>query len=121
MFLYNNVHLSVPLLGVGSCSDGFNGNYMGTVSKTMSGWECQRWDWQTPQKHTSGDKPDNFLEEKFPENYCRAPLDDESPSPWCYTTSLKHRWQPCDVCFCQPCGKSFFFRCTGHTVVQRQI
>ena len=67
--------------------------YTGTVSKTKSGYTCQRWDSQTPHKHTIG----TGLEE----NYCRNP--DGEPTVWCYTTDPGKRWEVCDVKQCDDC------------------
>ena len=40
-------------------------NYKGSVAKTISGKECQKWSEQKPQKHGFGDVGDH--------NFCRNP------------------------------------------------
>jgi len=78
----------------------FGGEYSGYEAVTKSGKICQRWDVQTPHKHTRNDIT------KFPEsslaeanNYCRNP-DNASDGPWCYTMDPEKRWESCDVHFC---------------------
>jgi hypothetical protein len=71
-------------------------DFRGTVAKTVSGRECQRWDQQTPHEH-------RITYEKYPysgleQNYCRNP-DGESQA-WCYTTDPKKRWDYCDIPTC---------------------
>ena len=60
-------------------------DYTGTVSVTISGRTCQRWDVKEPHKHPR---------EPLPHNYCRNP--DGSPrGVWCYTTDPSKRWEYC--------------------------
>ncbi|CAH1786990.1 unnamed protein product, partial [Owenia fusiformis] len=75
--------------------------YMGTKAKTKTAIICQRWDAQTPHKHTKND-PNNFPDKTIADasNYCRNP-DGEPLGPWCYTTNPGTRWQYCDVDFCE--------------------
>lgn len=72
----------------------------------MSGLTCQRWDSQKPYKHYNqpSSKPGAALEH----NFCRNP--DGEEKPWCYTTSLKTRWEFCEIPFCGD-GKIFFICC----------
>ena len=53
------------------------------MTRTVSGYECQRWDVQTPHQHS-----ETFLGKH---NYCRITVE----KPWCYTTSLAMRWDYC--------------------------
>ncbi|KAI8485023.1 hypothetical protein Bbelb_372690 [Branchiostoma belcheri] len=71
-------------------------SYRGTVNVTGTGRTCQRWDRQTPHKHTrtSANYPSSGLEQ----NYCRNP--DHEPTLWCYTTDPGKRWEFCDVPHC---------------------
>ena len=73
-----------------------NRNYNGTVSSTLSGLTCQRWDSQNPHKHRYIN-PELFPEEKLEDvaNYCRTP--DGSDWPWCFTRSPEVRSQTCDI------------------------
>ena len=74
--------------------------YRGTLNVTKNGLDCQRWDSQSPHKHTRDNDvmfPDNTVSEA--ENYCRNP-DDEPFGPWCYTTDPNTRWNYCDVPDC---------------------
>ena len=68
-----------------------NKDYRGTINTTLSGLQCQRWDSQSPQKHsnTPAKKPNSGLIE----NYCRNP--DGETNIWCYTTDENKRWELC--------------------------
>ena len=65
--------------------------YRGCQTKTKSGLTCQRWDRQSPHKH-SNHKPGQTYD-AGPHNYCRNP--DGSSTIWCYTTSSSKRWEYC--------------------------
>ncbi|KAL2081958.1 hypothetical protein ACEWY4_021776 [Coilia grayii] len=71
-------------------------DYRGKISKTVSGYTCQRWDVQTPHNHgyLPAALPDKYLEE----NYCRNP--DGEPRPWCFTTNPQKRWEFCNISRC---------------------
>ncbi|KAK1337879.1 hypothetical protein QTO34_000980 [Cnephaeus nilssonii] len=71
-------------------------NYEGTISRTMSGLECQAWDSQTPHAH--GYIPAKFPSKNLKRNYCRNP--DGEPRPWCFTTDPNKRWELCDIPRC---------------------
>nr|XP_014344832.1 PREDICTED: plasminogen-like isoform X1 [Latimeria chalumnae] len=75
-------------------------NYRGRISKTESGYKCQRWDSQEPHYH--GFKPESFPEKHLEENYCRNP--DGESRPWCFITERRKRWEFCSVprCATQP-------------------
>ncbi|KAJ8303518.1 hypothetical protein KUTeg_019914 [Tegillarca granosa] len=63
-------------------------DYYGTRNITVDGLQCQRWDSQSPHKHSYG-----YLSDQ--ENYCRNPYGKES-GPWCYTVTST-RWDYCIV------------------------
>ena len=69
-------------------------NYKGSIAKTISGKECQKWSEQKPQKHGFGDVGDH--------NFCRNPEYNGGVwgGVWCYTTDTKTRWEACDVPKC---------------------
>ncbi|XP_070534541.1 uncharacterized protein [Ptychodera flava] len=71
-------------------------DYLGTVSTTETGLECQYWSEQTPHAHTSH-KPYPSLKGH---NYCRNP-DGSGDKPWCYTTHPGTRWEYCTVGYSQ--------------------
>ena len=68
-------------------------DYKGSLSRTKSGEECQRWDSQVPHKHGQVSGVEG--------NFCRNP-DGEPEGPWCYTMSPSKRWEYCNV---PSCGK----------------
>lgn len=70
--------------------------YQYKLTKTKSGYTCQRWDSQRPYSHRYTDPkqfPDATLYDAA--NFCRNP--DGSPLAWCYTTSNEKRWDWCDT------------------------
>ena len=76
-------------------------DYTGTLSKTISGRTCQRWDSQTPHPHA------NTRADWFPDvtvkdaaNYCRNPAD-WAEGPFCFTTDQEVQWEICDLPFCE--------------------
>ncbi|XP_004674018.1 PREDICTED: plasminogen [Condylura cristata] len=71
-------------------------HYVGKISKTMSGIQCQAWDSQTPHAH--GYIPSKFPSKNLKGNYCRNP--DGEPRPWCFTTNPQKRWEFCDIPRC---------------------
>ena len=85
------------VLGKDLCVDlDLDPNYGGTISSTLSGLTCQRWDSQNPHKHLYTDRslfPEVTLEAVA--NYCRTP--DGSYWPWCFTTSPNVRAEACDL------------------------
>ncbi|XP_077990235.1 uncharacterized protein LOC144444621 [Glandiceps talaboti] len=79
--------------GSSSCYTTANGkDYLGTVSTTASGLECQEWSSQEPHRHVNY-KPYPLLQDN---NYCRNP-DGSGDDAWCYTTDPETRWEYCDV------------------------
>ena len=84
-------------------------SYMGTMSTTRSGRTCQAWSEQTPHQHSYGDGPEDFPDNRFPENYCRHTKDwPEGQKPWCYVTDTtwSRNWDYCDVTPCRQSRKS---------------
>ncbi len=71
-------------------------DYRGTISKTWTGRECQRWDVQAPHRHSR--TPSRYPDAGLEENYCRNP--DGEPQAWCYTTDGDKRWEYCDIPAC---------------------
>ena len=82
------------------CSGVECSGYRGKQTTTRTGKTCQRWDSQTPHKHS-------ISAEKYPDagitdNFCRNP--DGEPTIWCYTTNPDERWGYCDPMDCGPTG-----------------
>lgn len=71
-------------------------DYRGDLATTRNNYICQRWDKQSPHKHT-------VTKERYPyggleENYCRNPKNEKKPgTAWCYTTDKTKRWDYCDI------------------------
>uniref|UniRef100_A0A8W8MGF7 Metalloendopeptidase n=1 Tax=Magallana gigas TaxID=29159 RepID=A0A8W8MGF7_MAGGI len=65
--------------------------YFGTHNFAKSGDQCQRWDSQTPHKHSVSALSDQ-------KNYCRSA--DKEKWPWCYTTNPDKRWDYCNIPAC---------------------
>ncbi|KAK0681111.1 HGFL protein, partial [Pygoscelis papua] len=88
--------------GIKKCEDAVcvtcNGEeYRGTVDRTESGTECQRWDLQHPHKHPY--HPDKYPDKGLDDNYCRNP--DSSERPWCYTTDPGREREYCRIRLCK--------------------
>ncbi|XP_013407589.2 uncharacterized protein LOC106171691 [Lingula anatina] len=87
--------------------DRHGSNYIGHKNVTLDGYDCQRWDMQSPHKHQFK-SPSDFPDASVPEasNFCRNP--DANPAgPWCYTTDRTIAWQSCDIPICAACGEEF--------------
>ena len=69
--------------------------YNGTLSKTVSGRTCQKWNTDKPHK-----KEEAFLGFAEDHNYCRNPEPSTQPWVWCYTTDPKVEWEFCPVPQC---------------------
>jgi len=80
------------------CDNVKQSDYRGTISNTISGKTCQRWDSQEPHRH--GRTRKNYPEKGLTENNCRNP-DGEDEGAWCYTTDPDTRWEYCDVPVCE--------------------
>ena len=68
-------------------------SYSGTISTTMTGKTCQRWDVILPHAPVYTLGPEHA-------NYCRAP--DNDTRVWCMTTNITTPWEYCDI---SECGK----------------
>ena len=75
---------------------------MGTVSKTVSGKECQSWSSNTPHVQNARDSDDLFPDgsRAAAENYCRNPDPDHESGVWCYTMDPNTETESCDVPLC---------------------
>ncbi|CAH1238988.1 LPA [Branchiostoma lanceolatum] len=80
----------------GECLEEDGASYRGKVSETRTGKTCQRWDSQTPHRHSR--TPANYPSSGLEQNYCRNP--DSWSGVWCYTTDPGTRWELCDVPVC---------------------
>jgi len=79
------------------CDNVKQSDYRGTISTTISGIECQRWDSQEP--HTHNHTRSRYPEMGLSENYCRNP-DGATQGAWCYTADPEQRLEYCDVPAC---------------------
>lgn len=79
-------------------SDDYKGEaYRGTVSVTVSGRDCQRWDSQSPNQHSR--TPSGYPNSGLEENYCRNP--DDAAGVWCYNDEgTDPRWEYCAIPAC---------------------
>uniref|UniRef100_A0A8C5PBS8 Macrophage stimulating 1 n=1 Tax=Leptobrachium leishanense TaxID=445787 RepID=A0A8C5PBS8_9ANUR len=87
--------------GIQKCEDAVcltcNGeDYRGSLDRTETGRECQRWDLQSPHKHPY--RPEKFPDKHLDDNYCRNP--DSSERPWCYTTDPTVEREFCQITKC---------------------
>ncbi|XP_056382424.1 prothrombin isoform X1 [Hyla sarda] len=94
----------------GNCAEGIGQNYLGTISVTRSGRDCQYWASHFP--HRTKINPTTHPEYNLTENYCRNP-DDNPLGPWCYT---KDPEKPREECSVPLCGKTGF---TSEPIVQQ--
>ncbi|XP_063681021.1 plasminogen-like isoform X3 [Bolinopsis microptera] len=74
-------------------------DYRGTVSVTASGHVCQRWDSQSPNKHSRTPEAEAYSDSGLQKNYCRNP--DGESGAWCYNAEgTVPRWELCDIPTC---------------------
>lgn len=78
------------------CYDGNGEDYRGTVSRSASGFECQRWSHQVLLKMS------DFPELMGGHNYCRNPGGSDS-QPWCFTSNDKVLKEICGIPKCGEC------------------
>ena len=76
-------------------------DYIGNMSHTRDGLQCQAWNQQFPHKHAEG-----LYDYEFPDydvhkvnNFCRNPINDEK-EPWCYTVHENLTWDYCPIFMC---------------------
>ena len=83
----------------GGCGDqNFAWDYTGITIRTASGYDCQRWDRQTPHWHGMTEVamfPDDSMDEAS--NYCRQYHGVEVGYLWCHTTHPNVRWEHCSL------------------------
>ena len=78
--------------------------YAGKINVSASGVPCQRWDQQSPQRHTATDItgfPDATFDDAA--NYCRKPSkpeEERGSKPWCYLATGNQRSGYCAVPKC---------------------
>ncbi|OQR70746.1 tyrosine-protein kinase transmembrane receptor Ror2-like [Tropilaelaps mercedesae] len=96
-----------------TCVRGRGRFYQGRVNVTKSGIPCQPWDAQEPHSHNR--PPNVFPEIRDADNFCRN-AGGEEPSPWCYTTDPRRRWEHCDI---PQCEHSYYQQCIGFTKFHR--
>ncbi|XP_066452939.1 hepatocyte growth factor-like protein isoform X2 [Eleutherodactylus coqui] len=72
-------------------------DYRGSLDRTETGRECQRWDLQYP--HTHAFNPEKYPDKHLDDNYCRNP--DSSEKPWCYTTDPSVEKEYCNIVKCK--------------------
>ncbi|XP_046335927.1 inactive tyrosine-protein kinase transmembrane receptor ROR1-like isoform X3 [Haliotis rufescens] len=79
-----------------NCYNGTGTTYEGNVSKTKSGFTCQKWNSDTPHQHF-------FKSSRYPivgsHNYCRNPGNQEE-GPWCFTTNGHVQKEVCAIPKC---------------------
>ncbi|XP_069765677.1 hepatocyte growth factor-like isoform X3 [Narcine bancroftii] len=73
------------------CFKDLGESYRGTMNTTPSGIPCQRWDSQTPHRHSF--VPEDYKCKDLNKNYCRNP--DGAEAPWCFTTDPEIRVAYC--------------------------
>ena len=85
-------------------------NYIGEVSITETGKQCQNWSSNTPHVPLSIYSIDQFPDgnRTAAKNYCRNPNSSWLEGVWCYTMDPDVVWEPCDV---PECGKSVSADC----------
>ncbi|KAG8436197.1 hypothetical protein GDO86_007342 [Hymenochirus boettgeri] len=95
-------NIRLQFCGIKKCEDAVcltcNGeDYRGSLDRTESGKECQRWDLQKPHAHLY--KPEKYPDKYLDDNYCRNP--DSSERPWCYTTDPNVEREYCQITKCK--------------------
>ncbi|CAH2325951.1 prothrombin [Pelobates cultripes] len=94
----------------GNCARGTGKNYMGKISVTRSGLDCQYWSSNYP--HKAKFNPFTHPNESLQENYCRNP-DNNPKGPWCYTKNPTVRQEECVI---PVCGES---RTTSEPILRK--
>ncbi len=89
-------------------------DYVGDVSVTETGLECQRWDSQTPHSHSHSDADFPEKDLSLTSNYCRNPSG--RSRPWCYTTDKDIEWDYCKLWRCHTgTDATMFYHVSGQT------
>jgi len=108
---------SLPCIHAVQCKETVAGReYLGSVSRTKSGKQCQQWSSNSPHTPHSNYGDDKFSDgsRKLAQNYCRNP-DLYDQFVWCYTTDPNTRWEQCDVPLCSKsaadCSYQRIIRC----------
>jgi len=95
-------------------------SYVGEMSHTLSGIECQEWSEQWPHAHSYDDVKyfadyvlDPNIELHDIANYCRNPAMSEyvDAHPWCYTTNEEVVKEFCDIPRCKRKTRAFVQSC----------
>ncbi|XP_078488867.1 plasminogen-like isoform X3 [Ciona intestinalis] len=86
----------VPDLGCYDIED--PGSYLGSGSTTLTGYQCQYWDANTPNAHIYHSYRHPDFAELGHHNFCRSPSGDFKP--WCFSTNPDFRWEYCDLEVC---------------------
>ncbi|XP_043938462.1 prothrombin [Protopterus annectens] len=90
----NRTHLDTCLSGLCAVTQ-IGTNYIGNISTTRSGRECQYWNSNFPHKSEFN----VILHPELQKNFCRNP--DRSPKgPWCYTRDAVTRREECVIPIC---------------------
>ncbi|XP_040263831.1 hepatocyte growth factor-like protein isoform X2 [Bufo bufo] len=89
------------MCGIKKCEEAIcltcNGeDYRGSLDRTETDRECQRWDLQSPHRHPYN--PEKYPDKHLDDNYCRNP--DSSERPWCYTTDPGTEREYCSIAKC---------------------
>ncbi|CAG0880043.1 unnamed protein product [Cyprideis torosa] len=82
--------------------------YIGTLSMTSTGKQCQRWYRNLPhQPFGAATRDENFPDGSVSGalNYCRNP-DGDPKGPWCYTTDGETKIDYCEVPFCPEANRT---------------
>ena len=75
-------------IGAGKIQNGKITDYEGTVTVTVSSWDCQKWPLQTPHKHKHD--YDNLGDHNFGRN-----LKGSHIGVWCYASDPEKQWENC--------------------------
>jgi len=94
--------LNIRRAGEEDCNPSLDGHqYLGHISVTWSGKQCQAWASQSPHSHSYNQDdmyPDGSVSDAS--NYCRNPDKNYDGGPWCYTMDTETTWDKCDVPGC---------------------
>ncbi|EDV29497.1 uncharacterized protein TRIADDRAFT_51898 [Trichoplax adhaerens] len=80
-----------------NCYTGNGVYYRGSITKTISGYNCQQWKSNSPHNHSYS--PSKYPDDDLSYNYCRNP-GGKSSRPWCYTTNSQKVSEYCNIPSC---------------------